>query len=211
MGNSLENTYKHVNRPCRIVVVGPRNGDDSLLELRHLPDEARILATGSTLEELRKDGDLFSEANVLFNVSGNAETLGEIVPELPFLVWIHSVTAGVDHLHIPEILQNNDIVFTNARGIFGSALAEYALCACSYFAKNIPRLLQQQSSNNWNRFRVSELRGKTMGIVGYGDIGSCCAQLAKAYGMVVIAMRRNPHRSRNDPLINEVISFAFNI
>jgi hypothetical protein len=46
---------------CRIVVVGPRSGDDSLIELSKLPQEARILATGTTVEELRQDGNLFTE------------------------------------------------------------------------------------------------------------------------------------------------------
>lgn len=49
---------------CRIVVVGPRSGDNSLLELANLPREARIIATGCTLEELKQDGDLYTE--VLF-------------------------------------------------------------------------------------------------------------------------------------------------
>jgi hypothetical protein len=46
---------------CRIVIVGPRSGDDYLMELAHLPKEARILATGNTVEELRQDGELFTE------------------------------------------------------------------------------------------------------------------------------------------------------
>lgn len=50
---------------CRIVVVGPRNYEDALSELVHLPKEARIIGTGSTIEELRQDGDLFSEVYIL--------------------------------------------------------------------------------------------------------------------------------------------------
>ena len=46
---------------CRIVVVGPRNFEDALVELTNLPREARIVGTGSTLEELKQDGDMFSE------------------------------------------------------------------------------------------------------------------------------------------------------
>ncbi len=49
------------NTNCRIVVVGPKNGDTSLTELANLPKEARILATGMNLEELKKDGDVFAE------------------------------------------------------------------------------------------------------------------------------------------------------
>lgn len=48
---------------CRIVIVGPRSGEDCLLELAHLPKEARILATGNTIEELRQDGELFTEVS----------------------------------------------------------------------------------------------------------------------------------------------------
>jgi hypothetical protein len=51
---------------CRIVVVGPRNYEDALSELVHLPKEARIIGTGSTIEELRQDGDLFSEVCLNF-------------------------------------------------------------------------------------------------------------------------------------------------
>lgn len=46
---------------CRIVVVGPKSGDTSLLELANLPKDARILATGQNLDEIRRDGELFAE------------------------------------------------------------------------------------------------------------------------------------------------------
>eukprot|EP01038_Epipyxis_sp_PR26KG_P012110 gene12110-16213_t len=210
MGNEqsfdVPSEFKFVSTKCRIVVVGAKSGDDALTELSKLPPQARILATGNNLEELRKDGNLFSEGNVLFNVTGNAEVLDEIINEMPFLVWIHSITAGVDHILCPAITQNNDLILTNARGVFSSSLAEYTMAACSYFAKDIPRLLKQKQDHNWNKFCVSELRGKTMGIVGYGSIGYACAKLAKAYGMRVLALRRNPQLSANDSNIDECFS-----
>lgn len=49
---------------CRIVVLGPKSGDKSLLALSQLPPEARIVATGTSLAEIQKDGDLYSEVNV---------------------------------------------------------------------------------------------------------------------------------------------------
>lgn len=77
----------------------------------------------------------------------------------------------------------------------------------SYFAKDIPRLLNQKKNRNWNKYCMTEIRGKTMGIVGYGDIGSACAKLAKAYGMTVLAMRRRPELSEDDPLVDEVMQY----
>lgn len=67
MGNdastSLNSLEKLQGTNCRIVVVGPKSGDDCLLELVNLPPEARILATGSTLEELQSEGNLFTEVS----------------------------------------------------------------------------------------------------------------------------------------------------
>ena len=56
----------------------------------------------------------------------------------------------------------------------------------------------------WDRFEMAVLRGKTMGILGMGDIGKACAQLAKAFGMRVLALRRNAGKA-SDPNVDEVI------
>jgi hypothetical protein len=63
-GNSSEFPFPMMTN-CRIVVVGPQSGDECLVELANLPKEARILATGSNLEELRKDGELFTEVLII--------------------------------------------------------------------------------------------------------------------------------------------------
>jgi hypothetical protein len=56
-----QSTANLASSNCRIVIVGPRNGDECLAELANLPSEARILATGSTVEELRQDSEAFTE------------------------------------------------------------------------------------------------------------------------------------------------------
>ena len=106
----------------------------------------------------------------MLNITGNAITLTEIIKEMPFLEWIHSITAGVDHIMCPAISENDEIVLTNAKGVFSSSLAEYVMTACSFFAKNVPRLRSQQKDKKWEKFSVTELREKTMGIVGYGRL-----------------------------------------
>lgn len=145
-------------------------------------------------------------------VSGNASVIAPIIREMPFLSWIHSTYAGVDHVLCPEIVDNPDIMLTNAKGVFSSSLAEYVIQASMYFAKDIPRLLQQQKDKIWYKFPVTELKGRTMGIIGYGDIGRACARLAKPFGMKTLGLRRNPSLSEHDKLIDEVrelIPFSF--
>ena len=203
MGNVLNS----VNGPARIVVVAPLSGEASLSELVHLPKEAKIVAQGTSFEQLQAldNREEWSTCNILFNVSGNSKTLPDIINNMPYLRWIHSITAGLDHIICPEIMNNKEIVLTNAKGIYSSSLAEYSLGVCLYFNKQIPRLLKNQQEKKWDQFIMNELRGKTLGIVGYGDIGRACAKLAKVFGMRVICLRRRPELSRNDPLVDKVV------
>jgi phosphoglycerate dehydrogenase-like enzyme len=68
-------------------------------------------------------------------------------------------------------------------------------------AKDLPRLLRNKEATNWEKYPVLELRGATMGVVGYGDIGKAAARLAYAYGMKVQALKRRP-ASEKDPIVN---------
>ena len=144
------------------------------------------------------------DANVLLNLRGTAQTIAPIIREMPNLTWMHSVTAGVDHLLCPEIVNDNELTLTNAKGIYSSSLAEYVMGAISYFSKDFPRLIRQREARVWEKYDVGEIRGKTMGIIGYGDIGMACAKLASAYGMNVVGLRRSPELSKDDKLIEKV-------
>lgn len=59
--------------------------------------------------------------------------------------------------------------------------------------------MKNQKNQLWDPYEIEELRGKTLGIVGYGDIGRACARLATVYGMRIVALRRHPYLSRDDP------------
>ena len=85
--------------------------------------------------------------------------------------------------------------FPKMQGSFSHSLAEYTLAACNWFAKDFPRLRAQQKARKWEPFNVEELRNRTMGVVGYGDIGQAAARIARAFGMRVIALRRAPELS----------------
>jgi phosphoglycerate dehydrogenase-like enzyme len=65
--------------------------------------------------------------------------------------------------------------------------------------------MSQKKAKVWGKYDVLELRGSTLGIVGYGDIGRACAKLARIYGMRVVALRRNPKLAWGDPLCDEVL------
>jgi len=79
------------------------------------------------------------------------------------------------------------------------------MMACGYFNKQVPRLLRNKENKEYERYTMGELKGRTMGIVGYGDIGQTTARLAKAYGMRVLGLRRHPELSADDPLLDQVV------
>ena len=158
-----------------------------------LPKGANVLAIGASLEDFDISKLKEQKPNVLFVSHPNArDPLACLLQELPSLEWVHARSAGLDFITSKALAQAHHVTVTNAKGTFSSTLAEYTMLACSYFAKDLPRLLRQKSELNWERYPILELRGATLGVVGYGDIGKACARLATAYGMRVVAVKRHP-------------------
>jgi len=194
---------KQTVRHAKIISLSnEEDADKALNEGTMLPKEAEVVAVGIDfdLEEIKK-----LKPNVVFVSHPKAkEPLAKLLEEVPSIEWIQTRSAGIDFVHSPTLARSpSSIQMTNAKGCYSSTLAEYTMMACSYFAKDLPRLMKQKGQKNWEKYSVEEIRGKTMGIIGYGDIGRACARLAKAYGMEVITLRRQKPDSSssndNDP------------
>jgi len=191
-----------VVKEARIISLTDSSDDaNNPINTGSLPKGSKVLAIGGSVEELDVNMLREKEANVVFVSHPKArEPLAMLLKEVPSIEWIHARSAGIDFVASPELSQFQGTM-TNAKGTFSSTLAEYSLMACAYFAKDLPLLMKQNKVKNWNKYPVLELRGATMGIVGYGDIGRACARLASAYGMKIKALRRNP---TSDPLCDAV-------
>jgi phosphoglycerate dehydrogenase-like enzyme len=136
-------------------------------------------------------------AEVILCAGFTADTFRLAWPLAKKARWVHTISAGVEHLITPEFAAS-PVPFTNARGVYKRSLAEFALTGILYFAKNIPRMLRQQRLGKWEQFEVTEAHGHTVGVVGFGEIGRASAQLARALGMKVLALRRRPELSSSD-------------
>ena len=169
-----------------------------------LPKGANLLAIGTCVEEFDLEALQAQQPNVLFVSHPNArDSLAHLLQELPSVEWVHARSAGIDFI-TSQALADSPVILSNAKGTFSSTLAEYTLLACSYFAKDLPRLLRQKSQLNWERYPILEVRGATLGIVGYGDIGHACARLASAYGMRIVAVKRRPTPAEDDPYCDAI-------
>jgi phosphoglycerate dehydrogenase-like enzyme len=123
----------------------------------------------------------------------------------PRVRWVHTLSAGVNAMLFPALVES-PVLLTNARGVFSDALGEFAIGAVLFFAKDFRRLVRSQMAAVWEPFDVVAVRGQSLGIVGYGDIGRAVASRAHALGMKVLALRRRPELSREDPYVGQTFS-----
>jgi len=180
----------------RILVFSGKDAPELAVLQSGLPPGAAVLGIGKTLEDFRAQGltdAALGEVDVLLNcgVGPNAssrDAIAAVYPLLTSLKWFHSASAGVEHL-IGDYM-NPAVVLTNAQGVYSHSLAEWTLFAFNWFAKCADRTLTQKAERRWEKFDVQELRGRTCGVVGYGDIGKAIARMALAHGMRVIATKR---------------------
>jgi phosphoglycerate dehydrogenase-like enzyme len=119
--------------------------------------------------------------------------------QAPRLRWFHCSSAGVDPLLCPEFLAS-DVVMTCAKGTpVGPLLAEHAFALMLSLTRGIAACVRL---NRWDgrsdgARSAYELGGKTLGIVGYGGVGSALARRARAFDMDVVAVRRSPQKDED--------------
>jgi phosphoglycerate dehydrogenase-like enzyme len=120
----------------------------------------------------------------------------DIVTRARGLKWIQLLSAGADHV-LGGPLKGAPISITTASGIHATPIAEYTIASMLAFAHRIHLAIRAQVRHEWMRSGafmagVDDIRGQTLGIVGYGSIGRETARLAAAFGMKVIALKRDP-------------------
>jgi phosphoglycerate dehydrogenase-like enzyme len=136
-------------------------------------------------------------ARVLLRGGVPASVLDHVIGRAPRLEWIHSFSAGVDRVATSAV-RGRGLTVTNARGVFSRPIAEYVVMMCLAIARRLPQLLELQRERTWQPLRGTELGGLTVGIVGYGSIGSEIAHLLAPFEAQVIATRRRPERGVGD-------------
>jgi len=143
------------------------------------------------LDELRERAP---EADVLV-VSGLWRN--DLLPRLPKLRFIQSVSAGTDQFDKAAIGAAG-IRLASAQGVNERAVAEHAMSLILALTRQIHLARDNQAKQYWRPMigdrarREDELGGKTLVIVGLGRIGLRLAKLASAFDMRVIGVRRSP-------------------
>jgi phosphoglycerate dehydrogenase-like enzyme len=174
---------------------------DYLRLLDRLPEPVDIL-TGNDPEFATAHAP---GAEVILVGSSEGDLLRMIFPMAQHVRWVHSMSAGVEKILFPEIV-DSPVPLTNGKGVFTGSLAEFAIASILFFAKDLRRLVRNQQAGQWRQFDIELIRDRVLGIVGYGDIGRESARLARAFGMKVVAVRRRAALSHQDPDLEQTYS-----
>jgi phosphoglycerate dehydrogenase-like enzyme len=165
-----------------------RFSDDQLERLRGVSPHLRVTRADPA-------GADYSRTDVLYAGSPPRE-----LERAPNLKWVQLHMAGVDALAEHPLYTRSAIPLVTASGVHAATIAEYAITMLLALAHRIPRMVEWQArggwppdEQRWPLFVPSEVRGATLGIIGYGSIGRELARMAKAaFAMTVLACKRDP-------------------
>jgi phosphoglycerate dehydrogenase-like enzyme len=143
--------------------------------------------------------DAVERAEVAFGIPGSSpEALVDLVRRAPRLEWVQARNAGAGQqfgaaLKVAEPGELDRLTVTTSSGVHAGPLAEFAILGLLEFAKDLSLRRRWQRERHWpeGQTPVGELRGQTLLLVGVGAIGTETARLASAFGMHVLAVKRN--------------------
>jgi phosphoglycerate dehydrogenase-like enzyme len=180
----------------KISGVSPRINVMSSWHLWDAQDTTSGKETNCDNEEFNK---MLAQAEVIFGYRPPKN----VIQRAPKLKWIHTVLAGVDHFLDENIIKSN-ILVTHSSGIHGIQISEVVFEKILMFVKMAPMYFKYQNEKIWERHILGRLYGKTLGIIGLGNIGKRVALLGKAFGMRVIATRRSARKISKAPYVDVV-------
>lgn len=158
--------------------------EENIEKVREYGGEITIFDSEKSLKECEKE--ILAGAD---GVIANHRTLQKDFLSLcTNLKWIHCPHIGIERLPL-DYLKERKILVTNGRGTAGVPISEDIMCMILMIARQSMNTYKNQLNHQWKPVPgVFNLYGKTLGILGTGDVGSETAKRAESFGMHVIGM-----------------------
>jgi phosphoglycerate dehydrogenase-like enzyme len=182
----------------RVTFVVP--GDDPP-QLQGSPQMERLEPYGDLILHTNRPASLeekierAKDADIILNTRGAVNWPGEALRSLPRLQMITTCSIGTDMIDL-EVASELGIVVSNQPGRTAKVVAEHIFGLMFAAAKRAAIQTAELKAGRWGRMDNIYLQGKTLGIIGTGNVGTELARLANALGMNVIAWTFNPSRER---------------
>ncbi|HVA23287.1 MAG TPA: D-2-hydroxyacid dehydrogenase [Chloroflexota bacterium] len=157
-----------------------------------------------SLVRVGPDGSLVDHADGLdavLSTSIPASHVRKLLQEHGSVRWLAAQSAGVDAVIVPEVMDGH-ITVTRVRQVHDVFVAEFCMALMLFAAKGLRDVTLAMERKEWLTFQPPALIGKTLAIVGYGEIGLALAKRAKPFGMRILGIRTRP---RPDEFADEVL------
>ncbi|MES2564512.1 MAG: D-2-hydroxyacid dehydrogenase [Pseudomonadota bacterium] len=142
------------------------------------------------------DGDILDDALNTVDVMMNSNPPREdIRVRAPRLKWIQTTAAGVERL-MPLDWLPQDIVLTNNSGAHGAKAEESCAMALLMLNTRMPQVFINQHRHHWDQLHSTPIVGKTVVVIGFGDLGQGAGRAARKLGLKVIAVTRSGKPTR---------------
>lgn len=135
--------------------------------------------------------------------SGIARIGRELIDRLPKLKFIALLTVGFDWIDI-DYAKSRGIVISSIKGANSESVAEHAWGMILDLAKRISefdRDARSKGSFRFQEYKGKEVYGKTIGIIGLGDIGKKIARIARGFDMEILGINRSGRPVDNVKLV----------
>ena len=166
-------------------------GDDPI-QIQGSPHLERLEAYGQVAVYTDRPADVdeklerVRDAEVIINTRGTVTWPGEALRQLPKLRMIATCSIGTDMIDL-ETTSELGIVVSNQPGRIAPIVAEHILGLMFAVAKRAGFQTAELKAGRWTRMENILLQGKTLGVVGTGNVGRELCRLASALGMRLIA------------------------
>jgi D-3-phosphoglycerate dehydrogenase len=139
--------------------------------------------TGRSPEDLAVD---LADADAILVRSATKVNAG-LIATAPRLRIIARAGVGVDNVDV-DAASARGILVVNAAGASSISVAEHAWALLLALSRAVPAADRAMKSGKWDKKNLvgTEVRGKTLGIAGFGRIGQEVAQRARAFGMHIL-------------------------
>ncbi len=155
---------------------------------RYPADHTGAPLTRTAADEARWQA-LLADAEIMFDFD---YTHREDLPDLaPNLRWLQASSAGIGQF-VKRMGYGDrmpDATFTTASGVHARPLAEFCMMALLVHYKRLTHIMADQARRHWERYAATDLEGRTLAVVGLGNVGEMVAQMAKGLGMRTIGTR----------------------
>lgn len=137
-----------------------------------------------------------SDTQILY-IRSIAKLTKEILVKLPKLQFITTRSTGFDHIDL-EYCKKHKIVVSSVPTYATNAVAEHTFALLLGLSRKLLLCVNQTKNGivDVEKLRGFELKGKTLGVVGLGNIGSQVVEIARGFGMNILVTTKHPSTSR---------------